>query len=130
MNIKSEHLNSLKYKEVVKMTLPAYPNYAKVCRLAISGIVTTAGYSVDEIEDMFQAITAAWMLFELADTIDINVSILSKDCIELDFKANGTKNTDKTNYSLMELSIKYLINVFEAQINKKDGVIKGVCFYI
>jgi len=38
--------------EVVRLSLPALPDYVRIVRLAASGIATNLGFDVDELDDL------------------------------------------------------------------------------
>jgi serine/threonine-protein kinase RsbW len=119
--------------DVVKIGIPAKPDYILAVRLAISAVAERAGFNIEDIEDLKVAAAEACMLLLAGHNGGLDINITVKDGLQIDFVADGEiKNSEvkKEDNETGDLS-QYLL---EALVDKCDfcrqqDELKSVSFY-
>jgi len=68
--------------EVVRLSLPALPDYVRIVRLAASGIATNLGFDVDELDDLRVAV---------GELVNLTLEVCKPETLEVLFTVDGNK---------------------------------------
>ena len=68
--------------EVVRLSLPASPDYVRIVRLAASGIATNLGFDVDELDDLRVAV---------GELVNLTLEVCRPETLEVLFTVNGSE---------------------------------------
>jgi len=68
--------------EVVRLSLPALPDYVRIVRLAASGIATNLGFDVDELDDLRVAV---------GELVNLTLEVCKPETLEVLFTVDGNQ---------------------------------------
>jgi serine/threonine-protein kinase RsbW len=68
--------------EVVRLSLPASPDYVRIVRLAASGIATNLGFDVDELDDLRVAV---------GELVNLTLEVCEPETLEVLFTVDGNQ---------------------------------------
>src|SRR5258708_38662054 len=66
--------------EMVRLSLPASPDYVRIVRLAASGIATNLGFDVDELDDLRVAV---------GELVNLTLEVCKPETLEVLFTIDG-----------------------------------------
>lgn len=114
--------------DVFKMSFTNNLGNIRVWRRMISGLASNMGYSIDEIEQLLSATTAALLFLDFNNSIDIRIEMSKQLCFE--FEAVGSNCAVKTDNALEMLNLRYFENIVRKFkiVRKEDNTIKCVSF--
>lgn len=118
--------------DVIKLVIPAKPDYILAVRLAVSAVAERAGFDIENIEDIkVAAAEACTLLIESCDTIDIDITV--KNGLEIRLNAAGNIKTAAAgsgNDETADLS-RYLLEalVDNCVFSRREGGLMSVSFY-
>jgi|GEM_PF-3663181 len=69
--------------EDIQMSFPVSPVTLRACRLAVSGIMSSYEYNVEEIESTLNLFNYIWELADGAEKIKMKLVVLSRLCIKI-----------------------------------------------
>lgn len=120
--------------DVVKIGIPAKPDYILAVRLAVSAVAERAGFNIEDIEDLKVAAAEACMLLLASrpETLDINITV--DDGIKIDLSAVGkSKESAAVNDEESETGdlSQYLLEalVDDCDFTRQEDGLKAVSFY-
>lgn len=122
--------------DVIKIEVPAKPDYILAVRLAVSAIAERAGFDVEDIEDLKVATAEACMLMlgSHPETIEIRIELSGGMHIDLDArgKLRGTESDEAAELSryLLEALVDECAFLPEAAAadDYQDGI-RSIRFY-
>ena len=75
--------------DIVRLSVPARPDYILAVRLAVSAVAERVGFDIEDIEDLKVASAEACTLLLAANPASIELYLTVCDGLCLDFKADG-----------------------------------------
>jgi len=117
--------------DVIRLGIPAKPDYILAVRLAVSAVAERAGFDIEDIEDLkVAAAEACTLLLAGCDSIDINITV--KDGLRIMLAAAGDlkPSPEAVNDETAELS-RYLLEalVDSCDFSMREGGLASVSFY-
>ena len=116
-------------EDVLRMSIPAKPDYILAVRLAVSAVAERTGFDIDDIEDLKVASAEGciMLLSYRPESIDIAMTV-KEDGIGMDISAANPKGREEDPEE--ELS-QYLLEalVDECAFEKQGEMITGVHFF-
>lgn len=111
--------------DVIRLQIPARPDYLLAVRLAVSAVAERVGFDIEDIEDLKVASAEACILLLAAGAqlIDIGLTV---DCgLALDFEMTGAASEASAESDGMS---QYLLDalVDECEIKSDGGIIHGI----
>ncbi len=116
--------------DVIKIEIPAKPDYILAVRLAVSAVAERAGFDVEDIEDIKVATAEACMLMlgSHPDTIAINITLGGGMYIGLDAMGELTKNEADEAAELSRYLLEALVDdcTFQPEHTAAAGLQDGI----
>jgi len=110
--------------DVIRMQLPARPDYILAVRLVVSAVAQRAGFDIEDIEDMKVASAEACTLLLSSGARQIDVRLTVNSGLELFFEAQGCVSGTKEQDSLSRDLLDALVDTCE--MTDDGGVVKSV----
>jgi serine/threonine-protein kinase RsbW len=117
--------------DVVKMGIPAKPDYILAVRLAVSAVAERAGFNIEDIEDLKAAAGEACMLLLSGHSGTIGIDITVKDGIKMDLLADGkyekagivSDETEELSRCLLEALVD------KCDFSRREEELRSISFY-
>lgn len=112
--------------DVIRLQLPARPDYILAVRLAVSAVAQRVGFDIEDIEDLKVASAEACTLLLAGRPQMIDISLTVDDGLVMEFEASGF--SDGADVDEPDGMSQYLLDalVDTCEIKDDGGVIHGV----
>jgi serine/threonine-protein kinase RsbW len=117
--------------DVVRMEIPAKPDYILAVRLAVSAVAERAGFNIEDIEDLKVAAAEACMLLLAGHAGALDITVTVKDGLQIEASAAGdTRETENGADETGDLS-QYLLEalVDNCEFKRETDELKSVSFF-
>ena len=114
--------------DVIRMSIPAKPDYILAVRLAVSAVAERMGFDIDDIEDLKVASAEGciMLLSYRPESVEIDMTV-KEDGLEMDISAEAPKGREENpEEDLSQYLLEALVD--ECSFKKRGDIVTGVHF--